>query len=645
MRVLATVAVAMSALCVLGGTAFAKPPIEAFADLPQIRAMELSPDGKKIAYIERLNGEDVLTIYDTATSAKKGLARVGDIRARSVAFLGNDYVVLRVSKDRRLSGAIGKYEISATVAFNINTGANVKLPRDTIVSGQILGMAPGGKHVMMAAPIAKKNSYTYDLVRVSLDNGSSDPVPGGEGTPHTADWMVDSAGRLAVREDFNADVGRHILLKRENNGDWTRIFEQDTDIASVGFAGMTADGKNVYAITRDDSDYSSLYSISIADGKRTGPIKRRDDAEIEGVVRDTNGVVYGVVYTGMYATYDMFDKAVQTDIEDVIGALGDANVYLDSWSSDWSKLLFIATGGKNAERYVLYDRTTRQLRPISNARPQIKSEDVGEVVTIEYKARDGLKIPALVTWPAGVAEADRKNLPIVVMPHGGPEAYDSVSFDWLAQFIANEGYIVLQPNFRGSAGFGISFRQAGHGEWGRKMQDDITDGLNALVKMGWADPNRACIVGWSYGGYAALAGGARTPELYKCVVAVAGVSDLGVMLNHERDTQGPKSMPVIYWQKLIGNRIEDREAINEVSPALHADKFNAPVLLIHGAGDTVVPIRQSEIMNDALRAAKKPVDFVRIDGDDHSLVEDASRRRALTAISDFLKTHIGPKPE
>jgi dipeptidyl aminopeptidase/acylaminoacyl peptidase len=230
------------------------------------------------------------------------------------------------------------------------------------------------------------------------------------------------------------------------------------------------------------------------------------------------------------------------------------------------------------------------------------------------------------------------------MPHGGPQVYDSVGFDWLAQYVANEGYVVLQPNFRGSGGFGQAFAVAGHGEWGRKMQDDITDGANAMIKMGWVDPERVCIVGWSYGGYAALAGGASTPDLYKCVASVAGVSHLREMLNTERKENGARAAAVTYWQKLIGDPGKDGAAIDAASPALHADRFKAPVLLIHGASDTVVPIRQSVMMNDALKGAGKSVQFIRVAGDDHSLVDNNSRRQVLTALADFLKTYIGPKP-
>lgn len=346
-------------------------------------------------------------------------------------------------------------------------------------------------------------------------------------------------------------------------------------------------------------------------------------------------------YSGLYPSYELFDEQLNRDLKAVIAAIPDAAVSLSSWSDDWSKVLVYAEGGANPPRYMLFDRAARKLTQVARVRPEIGAGEIGEVITIEYKARDGLTIPALITWPAGVPADQRKNLPLIVMPHGGPESYDGVGFDWLAQFLANEGYMVLQPNFRGSGGFGRTFAEAGYGQWGRNMQDDVTDGAKAMATMGWADPDRACIVGWSYGGYAALAGGALTPDLYKCVVAIAGVSDLKTMLGHEKRENGPRSSAYLYWSSVIGDPDREGEAIEAVSPYRLAANFKAPVLLIHGSDDLVVPQRQSELMEEALKAARKPVTFLRIGKDDHELTSGDSRNRALTEIAAFLKTHIG----
>lgn len=651
MRLHSILAIACLAALCLAGAASAKPPLEAFGDVPQVRGMELSPSGNKVAFLQRMNGEDVLVIYDLTTSTSKGLARVGDIRARHVHFVGDDYVVLIASKDTRTFGYVGRYEFSAAFAFDLNTGKNTQLLRGTkdiypaqSGLGGIVGVDPGGKQVFMPAFMGENDpNPARDLLRVPLDSGRGGRLDGGNGTHNTMDWIVNSQGRVIVREDYSEKTQLHQVRARDNKGDWKSLYEKTTPLPEISVVGVTKDGQSLITIDSGDAEFMSVFTMSLADGKITGPVMQKDDADVDAVITDINRVVHGVRYSGMYPSYEMFDSSVEADINGVMRALEGSSVYLDSWSNDWSKMLFFVEGGAHPERYMLYDRSTKSLRVISAARPEIKPTDVGEVVVMEYKARDGLTIPGLITWPAGVAEADRKNLPLIVMPHGGPESYDAVGFDWLAQYLANEGYAVIQPNFRGSAGFGDAFTMAGYGEWGRKMQDDITDGANAMVKMGWADPNRICIVGWSYGGYAALAGGALTPDTYKCVASIAGVSNLREMLATERQQHGARSRTVTYWELLIGDSDKDRDAIDAVSPALHADKFKAPVLLIHGAADTIVPIRQSEMMNDALKNAKKPVQYIRINGDDHSLVDNASRRQVLTALGEFLRTHIGPK--
>ncbi len=649
MRLLSLFAAALLTLVAAAPSALAKPPMEAFGDVPGIRLMEISPDGKKVAFLKRRDDGDVLFVYEFATKVSKGLVRISDIRARYLRFLGNDRVVIVASKDTRTAGFRGRYEASAAFSFDLNTGKYVQLLKGTkdifpaqSGLGRILAVDPDGKTVYMPAYMGGSGSQpSFDLLQVLLDSGRGRVADGGRGTYNTIDWLTDSTGRVVLREDFSEKNTEHTVRARPPGGDWKQIYRKVAPLPEISVVGLSGDAKSVFTMDEQDSEFVSLYRMSIEDGSVSGPEFQRDDAEVEGVISDDNRVVHGVRYSGMYPRYEMFDKAIEEDINTVIKSLGGSSVYLSSWSQDWSKLLFFASGGRNAERYLVYDRAAKSLSIIATARPEITPGDVGEVVTMEYKARDGLKIPGLITWPTGVAEADRKNLPMIVMPHGGPESYDSVGFDWMAQFLANEGYVVIQPNFRGSAGFGSVFTVAGYGEWGRKMQDDITDGVDAMVRTGWADPERVCIVGWSYGGYAALAGGASTPDKYKCVASIAGVSDLHEMLVNTRRLRGAKDSSLVYWQLLIGDMDKDREKIDAVSPSRHADLFKAPVLLIHGASDTTVPISQSEIMSNALKNAKKPVEFIRIEGDDHGLVDNDSRRLMLTKLSEFLKAHIG----
>ncbi|HEY5346927.1 MAG TPA: alpha/beta fold hydrolase, partial [Rhizomicrobium sp.] len=250
--------------------------------------------------------------------------------------------------------------------------------------------------------------------------------------------------------------------------------------------------------------------------------------------------------------------------------------------------------------------------------------------------RDGLDIPAYLTLPPGKLA---KDLPLVVMPHGGPDARDMLGFDWWVQFLVNRGYAVLQPEYRGSYGYGRKFTEAGFKQWGLKMQDDISDGVKKVIADGIADPKRVCIVGASYGGYAALAGGAFSPDLYACVVSFAGVSDLPHMLHTEHLYNGREASS--FWSSRIGSTDENWDQLKTTSPALHADKFRAPVLLLHGEGDTTVHIDQSEIMNDALKKAGKQVTFIRLPGSDHYLSLADTRIRVLQETEKFLDKYIG----
>jgi dipeptidyl aminopeptidase/acylaminoacyl peptidase len=227
---------------------------------------------------------------------------------------------------------------------------------------------------------------------------------------------------------------------------------------------------------------------------------------------------------------------------------------------------------------------------------------------------------------------------MVVLPHGGPEAHDDYEFDWWAQFLASRGYAVLQPQFRGSSGFGDEYRRAGYGQWGGLMQDDVTDGVNAMIAQKIADPKRICIVGASYGGYAALAGAAFTPDLYKCAVSISGVSDLPVMLGATKIRGGDESNALAYWRDSIGSPTD--KAVIDRSPARAADRIKVPVLLIHGLDDTVVPIAQSELMAGALENAKKKYTFVKVKGEDHWMSNSESRQQIMKELEKFLAENL-----
>lgn len=225
------------------------------------------------------------------------------------------------------------------------------------------------------------------------------------------------------------------------------------------------------------------------------------------------------------------------------------------------------------------------------------------------------------------------------MPHGGPASYDQVQFDWMAQYFANRGYLVLQPNFRGSEGFGWNHLRQGRKQWGGLMQDDVTDGVKALIDGGYADPDKICIVGASYGGFSALSGGATTPDLYRCVAAIAPVTDLPRFLEYNKEEYGKNGRGYVYWTRNIGDPKTDKQKLKQTSPVNQAESFNAPVLLIHGKDDTVVHIRQSEVMRKALKKAGKDVEFIKLKGEDHWLSTSETRLDTLRALDAFISEH------
>jgi dipeptidyl aminopeptidase/acylaminoacyl peptidase len=312
-----------------------------------------------------------------------------------------------------------------------------------------------------------------------------------------------------------------------------------------------------------------------------------------------------------------------------------------SWSDDRTKVIAQVAGTRSGDAYLLVDLATGRSERIGDEYRGIRPEDFNEVRTLSYPAADGTVIPAFLTLPRGVPA---RHLPLVVMVHGGPAGHDKPGFDWQAQAVASLGYAVLQPQYRGSDGFGRAHLEAGYGQWGRKMQTDLSDGLNGLAAQGLIDPARVCIVGDSYGGYAAMAGVTLQSGIYRCAISVAGVSDLRRLMMQTGADEGVRSLTTRYWRRFFGATRAGDPVFNAISPARHADRLSAPLLLIHGDIDTVVQPEQSRIMRNAARRAGKTVQLVTLKGEDHNLSRGATRVEMLRAIAGFLRANLPTAP-
>ena len=290
--------------------------------------------------------------------------------------------------------------------------------------------------------------------------------------------------------------------------------------------------------------------------------------------------------------------------------------------------------------YALVDLTTHSSQWLGSEHPGLESADISPVQPVRFKAADGLPITGYLTLPRG---RDAKNLPLVVFPHGGPAARDEPGNDWWAQAMASRGYAVLQVNYRGSEGFGRQFLEAGFGEWGRKMQTDLSDGVRYLAAQGIVDPKRVCIVGASYGGYAALAGATLDQGVYRCAVDVSGPAELAKLVAWGKERDGDEGVAVQrYWLRYMGVSALSDPRLAAISPAEQAAKVSIPILIIHGKDDTVVPFEQSQMMADALAKAGKPYQFVVLNHEDHWLSRGDTRLQMLQATVDFLQKNNPP---
>ena len=633
------------ALSLWATSAHAQNAAELFGQDAFISEVRMSPSGNVIAYTQRVEGKKVVVVSEVETGEAKAVSGEGD-KLRRYKFYDDDHIVLFKSVTTKFSGYRGEYELQGAISVNWKKGKAHQLLRKEkdllwpqlnldIIYG--VGKEPGT--VLMAAKTgANQQGATLDLYRVDLDTGVTRRLK--RGSHNTIDWFVDETETIYAREDFSDKYNRHqVRVPRGNK--WEDLYKEESELLSTGIRGLSPDRKSLVIMDTIGQENTSVFHMSLEDGSISEAVFSRDDAEVDYVFK-ANGIVFGAAFSGLKPSYEFYDADLTADVERLLALAPESSVYIYAFSEDLNKILVKIEGNDNPGIYGLYVRDLNNLQMISAARPFLADAGFGKIETKTIAVRDGLEITVLATYPVGVepGSEEAKNLPTVMMPHGGPEAYDRVGFDYMAQFLAHKGYLVIQPNFRGSDGFGARLLLAGRGRWGKEMQDDVSDALAHFTDLGVADPDRVCIAGASYGGYSALAGGAFTPELYKCVVAIAPVSDLPFMLNSERRSHGSDSWVLAYWERVIGDRKEEKDKLREVSPVNYAERFKAPVLLIHGDDDTVVPIHQSRRMERALKRADKQVQFVKLKGEDHNLSFPETRITTLQAMGDFIDEHL-----
>lgn len=615
--------------CLACGTALAEQPISAYGRLPAMQQVSLSPSGDAYAYDAGV-GEKRYVLVRSATDGKViQSVDTNRFKIRGLQWADNGHLLIVMSGTHDFGG-VDKYELPAVMLVDVQRHRLRQLiPSEDDLQGGPLAVATQGGHAYGYFPgrddvVKRVDLDTNQVVTaVTLPRGTAQVAvaPDGRVLAHIETTDQGRAWRLISGPD-----GSHVLASGRSEHDRPEI---------LGF-GRTPD--TILFSKPDDGEFDSAREVSLASGKASDQLVT--GGEGKPIHDRKTRLLIGFLTSGRSEDATFLDPAIQARWTAVKAAFPGEQVTLQSFDDAMQQWIVHTEGDKDAGRFFLIDQTQHRAIPLGEDYPEIKSQDVASARWFDYTAADGTALHGVLTLPVG---RDPHGLPVVVMPHGGPAGRDTPHFDWWAQAIASRGYAVFQPNFRGSTGYGRHFEQAGWGQWGKLMQTDVSDGLHALVARGVVDAKRACIVGWSYGGYATLAGITVQNGLYRCAAAGGAVADLGGMLSYEYDHAGGERSPTMrYWKASMALKGIGDPAGAAVSPARLASRADAPLLLIHGKDDTVVPFSQAQEMLDNMRRAHKPVELVVLPGEDHWLSSGETRTRMLEAMIGFLKAHDRP---
>lgn len=630
-------------------SAQANEQAEVFGSMPAVRDISLSPDGTKIAFISPgpRTFSDLYTIdIENGGEPFRVMSSSGDPEnLQWCGWVSNSRLACRLGGLQKKAGEIyGFGTIFAIDADGKNSRMltlekNNKTLTYSLGSGRIVDWLPDEENVILmsryhpeeaaiGSRIAKQR-HGHAVERIDTRTGKAKFLE--RPTAEAVEYISDGEGNVRIKGMRNQlgatelDSGRIKYFYKNGDSKWI-------DLAELNYSDRT--GFNPFAV---DPVGNTVLGFAPYQGRKAlisrkldGSLEQKvlvshEEVDVDGLIRiGRKNRVVGASYATEYRHSVYFDENLKKLAAALGRALGGKSINFYDSSLDESKLLIRAESDTDPGQYFLFDKNSKQLRPLLGVRPKVEGMKLAEVRPVTYPAGDGTEIPGYLTVPVG---SEPKNLPAIVMPHGGPEARDEWGFDWLAQFFVSQGYAVLQPNFRGSAGYGEQwFLKNGYQSW-KTAIGDVSDAGRWMISEGIADPEKLSIVGWSYGGYAALQSAATYPDLFKAVVAIAPVTDLSLKkLNNNNE----------YSSRVEDVRVGSGSHIKEGSPAQNVDKIQAPVLLFHGDLDQNVFINQSRLMANKLKDAGKSVTFVEYDGLAHSLRNSAARMDMLTKSAEFL---------
>lgn len=607
---------------------------EDFGALPFMHGPKLSPDGTRVLAGAFIEGERRLLVFGV-NQQNKDANRVYAIPEsrdlRWYRWAGNDRLLLGLGGATRFEGEDVYFTRLAMI--DLPTGkVSVIARRNAWLDGDtVIHVDKDGKSLLLSM---QGTMYEYPSVwRIDLDTLKWQRVV--EQQRFVWHWYADTAG--VVRAGIGSEGKHWWLVYRKNGSDkFERIMRKKVDEDAKGDIErfITIDGSDQgYAIANSKTGRYGLYRYDFTHDALGEAIFEHPTVDIDDFYQSRDGEIQAIYYTDdrsriawlnprMKQLQDEIDTAVPNRLNRVVSINGDGTRML------------VWTGSASDPGMIYYfDPQAGVMSRLAQPYNQLAGKTLAQMEPVKYAARDGLEIPAYLTVPAG---REAKSLPLIVMPHGGPFVRDEWGYDVWAQFLANRGYLVLQPNFRGSTGYGKAFVEKGVGQWGRAMQDDLDDGVKWLVESGKVDAKRVCIMGASYGGYAAMWAAARNPDIYRCAISLAGISDVKQMLRYDRKTF---SAPRYFrnWQERVQG--DDAFDLNAVSPLKAVDKISIPLLIAHGSKDDNVPQSQSIALHEALQKAGKPHEFVIYKGEEHGFSDPVNATDFLRRVDGFLNQY------
>jgi dipeptidyl aminopeptidase/acylaminoacyl peptidase len=651
-------------LSAAGAQAQQPPPASAFAALPEMSFVRLSPDGQRVAWCNDPGGAPLVVVFDLASGRDLKRLRPSNARVRDLDWADSKTLIMSVSRSLTRDAekvSEKRYEFERFLAVDVDVAGGearsllMEHPDREFVTGARLeklhphksgtvmmstwSFAETAYRSEMGSRISggrKDSGYALSLFEVDLRSGKGRVIE--SGSPYTDDWILDQAGNAVARSEWNPENRTYSILAKYGKN-WRSLYSAQIDY-DFNLLGLSGDGRSVLIASDRGSDKFKIWSLPLEGGELT-VYYEHPEYDVTSIVTDRfSGVPTGFVIGGPEPQVHWIDPKIEAIQKAVSKAFPGHDTAVFDRSEDYKRIVARVEGASKPAVYYLIDFGKGSADIIGESYPALAEAKLGEVEFMSYPSPDGIAIPAYLTLPPA---REPKNLPLVVFPHGGPYARDYAEFDWWTQFLATRGYAVLQPQFRGSTGFGADLYRAGHRQWGRGMQDDITAGVHRLVEQGIADPRRVCIVGASYGGYAALAGAAFTPDLYVCAASINGISDIPHMAGHIRRKSGDDSNAFRAWKDLIGDPSE--RDLAAFSPARSIATIRAPILLIHATNDVVVPPDQSRNFARLLAADGKRHQLIELPDEDHWLSSGDSRLRILEAIDAFLAENLAnPRP-